>query len=137
MGFWVKNEWARSGPDFWLIWGNTTGRGWCDKFAHCFGHCIAVLAGYLLLQYNIWILMLGSNIWGIGYEAIWDKLICKSGASKFDLVANNIGMLFGVLIILVSQLVYRLQIPRPILLGIIGIGFVLTFGYKIWKLKRK
>lgn len=136
MKFWVSNEWGRSGVDWWLIWGNKTGYGWSDKISHLFGHCVAVLAGYLLLQYNIWILMLGSEIWGWGYETIWNFGIEKSGASKLDLVANNIGMLLGVLIILTSQLIHRLQISRSLILIIIVMGFVLVFSYKILNLRR-
>lgn len=136
MRFWVSNEWGRSGADWWLIWGNKTGYGWSDKISHLFGHCVAVLAGYLLLQYNVWVLMLGSEIWGWGYETIWDRLICKSGASKLDLVANNIGMLLGILIILTSQLIHRLQISRSLILIIIVVGFGLVFIYKLVKLKR-
>lgn len=137
----VDREWGCQGADHWQIFGNTTRHmsscGYFDKFAHLIGHCSAVLLARYWLGLPLWLLILGSVMWSICYEVFWDNLAEGSGVSKYDLIANNIGMLLGVLIILTSQLIHRLQISRSSILIIIVMGFVLVFAYKIVKLKRR
>lgn len=106
---WVKNEWSRGGFDNLLILGNKTGFGWTDKLIHFYGHMLFVLIIYLWLKPSIIWAMAASEIWGVGYEIFWDCRHKKSGVSKYDLVANNLGMLIAGLILFISQWIGRLQ----------------------------
>lgn len=139
MGIWMdwEKEWGKCGIDFWLILGNKTGFGWTNKLSHCGGHFAAVILGRYWYGLPLWLLMLGSFLFGLAYEFIWNKLIEKSGASKLDMVSNNIGMLSAVLCILIKSLMDAYPLFYRLSPYILLIGFALTFTYKVWKLKKK
>lgn len=133
---WVKNEWACQGVDNWRIFGNKTGCGYMDKFAHLTGHFIAVLLFRYYFNIPILWLMIGSVSFGTLYEILWDNFAVKNGISKYDLIANTIGMLGGILCILIKNLVDIFPLIYTLFPYIIIVGFILTFVYKTIKLKR-
>ena len=101
--FWTANEWSKAFFDNLLIFGNTTGFGWSDKLFHCFGHYFLVLwlnSFFRLRKFTCGVLSLS---YGILYEIIVDLLILKDGVSKFDLLANAIGMCLGILTLIIWQ----------------------------------
>jgi len=103
MWFWVKDEWSKSflEKDNFINWivGNAKGTGWPDKLCHLLLHLLIVLVLTLILKVSILLSAGISIIFGVLYEWIVDCLIFKEGASKFDLIANTIGMLIAVIIL--------------------------------------
>lgn len=97
--YWVDNEWGLAFFDNLLIFGNKTGYGWADKLCHCFKHFLIVIG--LVLSGIVSVLIAGiiSEIIGWLYEWIVGCFVEKDGASKFDIIANNCGMLIGILFI--------------------------------------
>ena len=94
MRFWCKNEWSKGFFDTLLLFGNKRGYGWADKLCHCFLHFLIVITSVIMFHRSLWLALVISESWGWFWETLdWVRGI---GASKFDLIANNAGMLLGV-----------------------------------------
>lgn len=86
----------------WLWWVKNEG-GWLDrdKFGHFILHFLIVFFGWLVFK-ELWIALVMSELWGWIYEIVWDCWIKGWGASKKDLVVNNLGMSLMALFLLVK-----------------------------------
>lgn len=108
--FWVKNEWERAvfdNPNSIVNkkLRNKKGTGWADKLCHLLLHLLIMVflppvmrAVFGVNLAIVWCIVI-SEIWGFGYEWIFDCVIRKDGASKWDLVFNNLGMVIGGIIL--------------------------------------
>jgi len=100
MKFWCRNEWSKGFFDFLYIWGNRSGYGWSDKLAHCFLHFLIVITLVIIFHRSLWLAIVISEGWGIFWELFdWAREI---GVSKYDLIANNIGMILGIIFVSVG-----------------------------------
>ena len=98
--FWCLDEWSKGFFDELYILGNRTGYGWSDKLCHAFLHFLIVITTVLTFHGHLWLALVISESWGWSWETLdWTRGI---GASKFDLVANNVGMILGTVFVLIG-----------------------------------
>jgi hypothetical protein len=83
--YWIDDEWRCP----------RITRKYADKIAHGWLHYGIVIAFCLWFKKPIWQGMVVSEAFGWTHEWITDCVILNKGASKYDLIANNVGMVAG------------------------------------------
>jgi len=103
--FFTKDEWHKSVFDNLHIFGNKTGFGWTDKIWHYQSNILLVIVSVLWFHWSIFHGALFALICSILWELIVDCNITKDGISKFDLIADLLGIIEGVGILLIWKLI--------------------------------
>lgn len=104
MRFWCRNEWAKGWMDNPNFVNRLTGNKRCwgnfDKGAHLFLHFLIIIMLVIIFHRSLWLAIVISEGWGILWECLdWVR---GNGASKMDLLANNLGMIMGVIFMLLG-----------------------------------